>query len=294
MTELGEYPQLKQLMTMSTLSGDLQTPIPHDPDHILSPLNGWQAIASSVLGTSHQKRGQPCQDAHAWDILGPGWIVAAVADGAGSASLSDVGAQVATQTAVEQIKRQWDKLEAEQTEVCWEELLGEVLEQAQNAIAAESLSRDIEVRQLASTLLILVANSQKVAVAQVGDGAVVIGDRQGHLTALTQPENGEYANETTFLISPNALESAQIKVWEGEIAHFALFSDGLQRLALKLPEGNPHAPFFTPLFRFVDQMEDAEAAQSQLEEFLAHPRITERTDDDLTMVLASLKSMKHS
>lgn len=279
-------------MTMSTLSGDLQTPTPQEPDHILSPLNGWQAIASSVLGTSHQKRGQPCQDAHAWDILGPGWIVAAVADGAGSASLSDVGAQVATQTAVEQIKRQWDKLEIEHSEVCWEELLEEVLAQAQKAIAAESLTRDVEMRQLATTLLILVANSQKVAVAQVGDGAVVIGDRQGHLIALTQPENGEYANETTFLISANALESAQIKVWEGEIAHFALFSDGLQRLALKLPEGTPHAPFFTPLFRFVDQMEDSQAAERELQGFLAHPRITERTDDDLTMVLGSLNQLK--
>ena len=278
---------------MSTLSGDLQTPIPHDPDHILSPLNGWQAIASSVLGTSHQKRGQPCQDAHAWDILGPGLVVAAVADGAGSASLSDVGAQVATRTAVEQIKRQWDRLMAEHSEVCWKALLGEVLEHAQNAIAAESLTRDVEVRQLATTLLILVASSQEVAVAQIGDGAVVIGDRQGHITALTQPENGEYANETTFLISPNALESAQIKVWEGEIAHFALFSDGLQRLALKLPEGTPHVPFFTPLFRFVDQMEDSQAAESELQGFLSHPRITERTDDDLTMVLGSLKSINH-
>ncbi len=294
MTELGvTIHALNEPMTMSTLSGDLQTPIPHDPDHILSPLNGWQAIASSVLGTSHQKRGQPCQDAHAWDILGPGLVVAAVADGAGSASLSDVGAQVATRTAVEQIKRQWDRLAAEQSEVCWEPLLGEVLEHAQNAIAAESLTRDVEVRQLATTLLILVASSQEVAVAQIGDGAVVIGDRQGHITALTQPENGEYANETTFLISPNALESAQIKVWEGEIAHFALFSDGLQRLALKLPEGTPHAPFFTPLFRFVDQMEDSQAAESELQGFLSHPRITERTDDDLTIVLGSLKSINN-
>ncbi|WP_318738186.1 PP2C family serine/threonine-protein phosphatase [Roseofilum sp. SID3] len=294
MTELGvNIHALNKPMTMSTLSGDLQTPIPHDPDHILSPLNGWQAIASSVLGTSHQKRGQPCQDAHAWDILGPGLVVAAVADGAGSASLSDVGAQVATRTAVELIKRQWDRLAAEQSEVCWEALLGEVLEHAQNAIAAESLTRDVEVRQLATTLLILVASSQEVAVAQIGDGAVVIGDRQGHITALTQPENGEYANETTFLISPNALESAQIKVWEGEIAHFALFSDGLQRLALKLPEGTPHAPFFTPLFRFVDQMEDSQAAESELQGFLSHPRITERTDDDLTIVLGSLKSINN-
>ena len=54
----------------------------------------WQATAASVRGTSHEKTGQPCQDAHRWEILPGAILVAAVADGAGSASLGDMGAQV--------------------------------------------------------------------------------------------------------------------------------------------------------------------------------------------------------
>ena len=273
---------------MSTLSGDIQTPIPSDRDYLLSSPAQWKVIGSSVLGTSHEKRGQPCQDAHAWDLLHSGTTIAAIADGAGSASLSDIGAQVATKTAIELLKLKITQMNGEGGSSSWEAMLREVLEHCQSAIAAEALSRDIEVRQLATTLLIAIASPQEIAVAQIGDGAVAIGDREGNLTALTSPDNGEYANETTFLISPGALESAQINRWTGELAHIALFTDGLQRLALKLPEGTPHSPFFAPLFRFVDSMEDCNEAQSQLEDFLRHPRISDRTDDDLTLVLASI------
>ncbi len=282
---------------MSTLSGKIPAAIPFasDPgdaanslteptDHLLVSLPEWRVIASSVLGSGHQKRGQPCQDAHAWCILEPGIVMAAIADGAGSATRSDLGAQVATQTSIEYLKHQLQ----DRTTRLDEALLQTALETAQQAIAAEAISQDIEIRQLASTLLVMVATPQQVAVGQVGDGAIVIGDREGNLTTLTFPDNGEYANETTFIISPGAIANAQIQLWEGKISHFALFSDGLQRLALKFPEAIPHTPFFSPLFRFIDQIENLETAQTQLQEFLGHPRITERTDDDLTIVLGTL------
>ena len=108
------------------------------------------------------------------------------------------------------------------------------------------------------------------------------------LIALTVPQSGEYINETTFLISPDALDKTQVTVWRGTPAQVAVFSDGLQMLALKLPEGTPHAPFFAPLFRFVAQMTDEVEAQEQLKAFLHSPRITERADDDLTLLLAAV------
>ena len=37
----------------------------------------------------------------------------------------------------------------------------------------------------------------------------------------------------------------------GPINGVALFSDGLQMLALKIPGGTPHPPFFTPLLNFL-------------------------------------------
>jgi hypothetical protein len=66
----------------------------------------------------------------------------------------------------------------------------------------------------------------------------------------------------------------------------ALFSDGLQMLALKMPPGTPHPPFFAPLMRFVAQTRDRATAEEHLRGFLQSPRIAERADDDLTLVLA--------
>lgn len=49
----------------------------------------WRVAAASVRGTTHEKTGQPCQDAHCWEQLPESVLVAAVADGAGSAALGE-------------------------------------------------------------------------------------------------------------------------------------------------------------------------------------------------------------
>ena len=142
-------------------------------------------------------------------------------------------------------------------------------------------------RALATTLILLVATPVLVAAAQVGDGAVVVGDGGSDLIALTTPQSGEYLNETTFLTAPDALDTAQINVWHGVPGYVAAFSDGLQMLALQMPAGTPHAPFFVPLFQFVARLTDAAAAQEQLTAFLRSPRLRTRVDDDVTLLIAA-------
>ena len=92
----------------------------------------------------------------------------------------------------------------------------------------------------------------------------------------------------TTLISPDALGTAQIAVRRLSVAHVAVISDGLQMLALKMPRGVPHEPFFSPLFRFVAEVDDEAVAAEQLESFLRSQRVRDRTDDDLTLLLAAL------
>ena len=57
----------------------------------------WTVLGDSVIGTSHRTRSTPCQDAFRIATFGPSaeWLVVAVADGAGSASRSEVGATMA-------------------------------------------------------------------------------------------------------------------------------------------------------------------------------------------------------
>ena len=247
----------------------------------------WQVVGASVRGAGHEKTGQPCQDAHAWLQTPAGVLLAAVADGAGSAAQSEIGAATAARSAVERLRCIEAGVPSPDDTPGWRAFLLSGLQAAQEAVEVEAAALQTSARELATTLVLAAATPNCVAVAQVGDGAVVVADRQGNLTALSPPPSGEHLNETTFLVSPDALDTASCFVWQGDAAYLALLSDGLQMLALKMPEGAPHAPFFAPLFRFASDIAEPAAAQAQLEVFLRSSRIAERTDDDLTLLLAA-------
>jgi hypothetical protein len=246
-------------------------------------------VASSVAGVSHSRTDQGCQDSHRWAELGDGTIVAAIADGAGSAAMGGRGAEIAARSAVEVLSRRTEELLGSDRDAC-RPLLAAALQEAQAAVLAAAAEQGAAPRDLATTLIVLALTPRMVAAAQVGDGAVVFADEAGRLAALTSPTIGadaEYINETTFLTSPDCFETAQFAFSPNGVSRVAAFTDGLQRLALKMPSGEPHAPFFAPLFRFAaEEMEPAVAA-TQLESFLRSPRITERADDDLTLLLAA-------
>jgi len=270
---------------------DASVSAPNPPADSQSAPGQWRVVAASVQGTSHQKTGQPCQDAHHSAVSPHGVLIAAVADGAGSASMSEVGAAIASKVAAESIYTAHLASAGQDApdDEAWKQRLLDALQAARAAVEAEADQRAVAARELATTLILVMATPQLVAAAQVGDGAAVINDSEGNITALTIPQSGEFINETTFIISPDALPTAQVKVWRGTATQIAVFSDGLQMLALKLPEGIPHTPFFVPLFHFAAGMADATDAHEQLEAFLCSPRIRERADDDLTLLLASLQ-----
>lgn len=65
----------------------------------------WKAIARSAIGTSHLKQQLPCQDYGDYKIINDA-IIGVVADGAGSAKHSDVGAKLAVNNVLEIITEQ--------------------------------------------------------------------------------------------------------------------------------------------------------------------------------------------
>lgn len=287
----------------------------------------WRVTAGSVRGVSHERAGMACQDAYAWHVTEQGVLIAALADGAGSAPLAEIGAQVAVAASIEALKgriaefaprppmpgeksgyagifsQNWGiggaaggaapsllgEKEGVSRSGAVQSLLLEALTVAHHAVAAEAARHGAPERDLATTLIVLLADADGAAAAQIGDGAVVFVDEADRMEALTRPPEAEYANETTFLTSPDALKTPQVAFRAGRLTALAVFTDGLQRLALRLPEGEPHPPFFTPLFRFAAEVEDPTSAQAQLTAFLKSPRIMERADDDLTLLLAILK-----
>ena len=249
---------------------------------VAAPAAAWRVIGASVRGTSHARGEIACQDAHAWRRLPGGALAIAVADGAGSAAHAEAGARAAAAVAV-------DALAASAPTVRdggWTSLLDAALVAARNAVEAAAAQRRVEARELSTTLIACVLAADSVTVAQVGDGAVIAAEEDG-MRALTVPASGEFANETVFLTTPGAVEAAQRATWKGNARHLALFTDGLQGLALKHPARTPHEPFFAPLFAFAAEARDARDAEAQLAAFLSGPRVTARSDDDITLVLAT-------
>lgn len=260
---------------------------PDKPTVFFAESCGWRTLAASVQGAGHQRNGQLCQDAHCCRILPPSLLIASIADGAGSASLAEVGATTAAQAAVTAIDLPEDSWSPEEpTDEFWRTCLVDACLAAQKAVHEAATAHDTDIRELASTLILVVATPTQVAAIQIGDGAVVIDDEAGEMLALTTPQSGEYINETVFLLSPGAIEQAQITIWNGAIAHLALFTDGLQMLALNMPDETPHPPFFLPLFRFAATA-SGETSSQQLASFLSSERIATRTHDDTTLLLAT-------
>jgi len=249
--------------------------------------DAWRIAAVSTCGSSHLKLGTSCQDAHAWRAVGPDLIAGAVSDGAGSAPLSEIGSRLAAAAAVEEICGRLGEPGGHAsilTDEALRELLDAAWRAARRAIEQEAALREQPARSFAATLIAFAAAPGWAAAVQIGDGASVLHNRAGEIIPLTL---GEYVNETTFLTSPEAEASLQSEIWRGEIAQFCAFTDGLQALALKLPEAAPHPPFFRPLFKLIANTSAAEA-EAEMSSFLTSDRIRNRADDDLTLLLAHL------
>ncbi|MBX9257410.1 protein phosphatase 2C domain-containing protein, partial [Desmonostoc muscorum CCALA 125] len=179
----------------------------------------WRIVAASVCGTSHLRNKQLCQDAHHWQILSDNVLVAAAADGAGSASLGKVGAMIAVETAIENISSQGLTRSTLTNDAYVRSLLNDAMLAAKKAVEDEAVACEKQLQDLATTLIVMVATPNVVAVAQIGDGLAVAKDQMGNLLALTMPDSGEYINETTFLTSPTALDTAQMRLWRTDIVN---------------------------------------------------------------------------
>jgi hypothetical protein len=126
---------------------------------------------------------------------------------------------------------------------------------------------------------------------QIGDGAMCFRFRDSETFQYAfWPEKGEYANVTFFVTDANAQQHLEYDFSDCDIVQLAVFSDGLERLALNFATGEPHSAFFNGLFPYLSPLEPGHAVElsSQIAAFLGCERVTRRTDDDKTLILAAL------
>lgn len=157
------------------------------------------------------------------------------------------------------------------------------LESVRADLVAKSLEVGTTPREWSCTLLGAICSPTYSAFVQIGDGAVVSGIDA--VQPAFWPQSGEYANQTVFLVSPDAIAGASIVIG-GAVDRIALLSDGLQPLALEYQKREAFAPFFTPLFAGLAESADMDAYETKLLQLLASRHVNQRTNDDKTLVIA--------
>jgi hypothetical protein len=254
-------------------------------------LQAWRAVATSVIGTSHSKTGIPCQDSHRLEILtdlGP-VVVLIASDGAGSASRSEEGSARACQELLDNIRLYIE--EGGALKDVRRELASTWIENAAEAVQQAANEEGLALREFACTLLAAVVSDEHALFLQIGDGAIVFWARgEDDWCIASWPQHGEYLNTTRFLTEPTSREAFEFTLAALPVYELAVFTDGIEGLVLHYATQTVHSPFFDGMFLAVRGSEaagfNAELSQ-QLASYLSSPAITERADDDITLLMAS-------
>jgi hypothetical protein len=250
---------------------------------------GWTWAAASRRGTSHERTGTKKQDALRVLCSGAGeYLIAIACDGAGSSSHGGQGAAIAARSITVSAK---NALEATGMFVT-DAAIWEWIDLARDQIAAVAKRLKLTPRDFATTVVMVISNGQKTITLHIGDGAAIARDRDAAIwIALSWPEHGEYAS-TTFFLTDEKDVRARISRTDNPVDRLAVFTDGIERLALDFNAGLPHTPFFTGISAPVAAATMAGSnvpLSAKLGDYLCSPAVNERTDDDKTLILAALR-----
>ncbi len=244
----------------------------------------WRYAAARTTGSSHLKRGEVCQDRFAVWLEGD-VLFAAVSDGAGSAARAEAGAELAVQSAIQSLKSR------PTGDADWPGALAEAFARARQAVSAAAASEERPVRDFACTLLLAALSPEGGAAGQIGDGVIALRDSEGDgWSWVFWPQKGEYANTTHFLTDPEDRSPAELAAIRPSVFEIVMMTDGLEALALNFADQAAHDPFFEGVVRPLRQTGGAgeiATISTGMAEFLASPRVSDRADDDLTLLVAT-------
>lgn len=208
----------------------------------------WSWIGACSTGSSHLKAGTGCQDFGAClevPCSEGTALIAAISDGAGSAQFSALGSRFVVNIIIRQLARFVRSAPA--TPAVPEDLVREWLDDARDRIAAVAEIMEAKPRDFAATLVAAVVLPTGITVCHVGDGACAARRRgEQDWEVASWPAHGEYAS-TTFFVTDDPEPDLRLTYRDGEFSDLAIFSDGLERLALDFAKSRAFSPFFDPM-----------------------------------------------
>jgi hypothetical protein len=217
---------------------DRSDPVAHEICEHRPRGDGWELLAASIRGKLHAHKAQWRDDTYRTAWVGD-WTVIALADGAGSARLARVGANVACEEAVNAVREQLavcrlspseDDVPSPVDQETIRRVLVEGALRARHGILREVNERRCAIRDFNTTFLLALhtpfgANAL-VGALQIGDGAIGVYTKGDDCQLVGAADHGEYSSETCFLTTPGIEEQFRQRT------HVTLFKRGIRCLAV--------------------------------------------------------------
>ena len=237
----------------------------------------------SLIGSKHEaSENGVCQDSCDVAILDNGWIVAAIADGLGSARRSELGSSTAVNTVISFVN---DNYPGEWHEESLIALLRVAFCKALSAIKMLSEVNNDDLCYYDTTLTAAIYNGTNVVYGHVGDGGIVALSSFGEFSVLTETQKGEAFNETMPLrAGPDNWIFGTAK---DNVCSLIMMTDGIFNIALPWILAQTDQPininFVRPFMDInvlkVSTKDDFETAQTEIEDFFKTSYKAQITDD---------------
>lgn len=218
----------------------------------------------SLTGRSHRLKGTECQDSHIFSPCPGRWHLIAVADGLGSAPLSDMGAKTALETLAARCVYLPEDADDDALVSALQEGFAEAFAEVERLAQTVSELRDepVPVEDFDCTLTACLYDGEKVCIGHVGDGGVIGLDSKGCRHLLTEVQKGEAWNEVTPLRLGVRENRCVFKIAEDPMTALLLVTDGiLDQIAPPILAKQPDPLYHKFLSQFISHRLDTDPGE---------------------------------
>lgn len=250
--------------------------------------NEWLNGGASVVGTSHLDTNTPCQDSFAIEYSEDrNWIAAAVCDGAGSAKNSEVGSQLVANAFAKKLIYLSEEFKTKQPGTWINDYIIQQVLIVRDELRKIANSDTLE--DYHTTLVACLVGKTGGFVIHIGDGSLVGGVAVQEKNTLvidyerfiSEPQNGEYLNETFFITEPNWIKNIRVTPLP-PLDWFLIGTDGGSAFYLNHlnNEKQDFISSFVAEMRKIPHLEWSEKIQKILQD----ERANNVTNDDKTLI----------
>ena len=236
-------------------------------------------------GTYHVEKGIVCQDAHNFKLINEHFAIAAVADGLGSESHSDIASQTAVKISVEHCA---SNIQENDTEDKILSIIKESFSKSLEEINKTAISNNDDVDQYDTTLVVAVYINGNVYFGNAGDSGIVVLNKNGRYESLTIQQRDEDGHVFPLWFG----EEKWVFGKKENVASVFMATDGMYETLFPFLLKGTDNPLYVALAHYMMSDEcvgftnqPAEDVQQKMEEFIANIPGNQVNDDKTVLVM---------